>query len=149
MLNGKELGAAISSAIRLKIESGAVRTKAEIARHFGVKPPSIADWVNKGSISKDKLPELWRFFSDVVGCDHWGLSEDEWPFGLSENDGRHQPYAAPTKVLKISPAEDPPEITAAVSIMRSTDHIGRVMALAAIRVALAGHKPSSKANGVQ
>jgi len=87
MLNGKDLGAAIGEAIRMKVESGAVRSKAEIARHFGVRPPSLVDWVNKGSISKDKLPELWRFFSDVVGCDHWGMSEAEWPSGLSSTHG--------------------------------------------------------------
>ncbi len=40
-----------------------------------VQPPSIYDWIKKGSISKDKLPELWRFFSDVVGPEHWGLNE--------------------------------------------------------------------------
>ncbi len=38
MINGKDLGAAIDEAIRLKVESGAVRSKAEIARHFGGKP---------------------------------------------------------------------------------------------------------------
>ena len=94
MLNGKDLGAAIGEAIRLKIESGAVRSKAEIARHFGVRPPSLVDWVNKGSISKDKLPELWRFFSDVVGCDHWGMSDAEWPSGLSETPSPH-PHTEP------------------------------------------------------
>lgn len=77
MLNGKELGAAIKAAIEKKIASGSVASQAAIARHFGVKPPSIHDWVKKGSISKDKLPELWRYFSDVVGPEHWGLSA--WP----------------------------------------------------------------------
>lgn len=61
-------------AITLKMDCGAVASKAEIARHFGIKPPSIHDWIKKGSISKDKLPELWRYFSDVVGPEHWGIS---------------------------------------------------------------------------
>ena len=80
MLKGKELGDAIKRAIDLKIASGAVASKADIARHFGIKPPSIHDWIKKGAISKDKLPELWRYFSDVVGREHWGLSErtDQW-----------------------------------------------------------------------
>ena len=69
MLTGKELGAAIKSAIDKK----KVR-QTELARHFGVKPPSIQDWINKGTISKDKLPDLWAYFSDVVGPEHWGLS---------------------------------------------------------------------------
>ncbi|MEI7216244.1 hypothetical protein WCT79_04415 [Pectobacterium carotovorum] len=75
MLSGKELGRAIELAIQRKISSGAIKTKVEIARHFKVKPPSIHDWIKKGSISKDKLPELWNYFSDVVGPEHWGLSE--------------------------------------------------------------------------
>lgn len=77
MLKGKELGAAIEEAIRLKIESGACSSKADIARHFDIKPPSIYDWINKGSISKDKLPGLWRYFSDVVGPEHWGLDSKD------------------------------------------------------------------------
>lgn len=47
----------------------------EVARHFGVKQPSLADWKKRGTISKEKLPELWRYFSDVVGPEHWGLKE--------------------------------------------------------------------------
>lgn len=77
MLNGTDLGAAIKAAIEKKIASGAVPSQAAIARHFNVKPPSIHDWIKKGSISKDKLPELWRYFSDVAGPEHWGLKA--WP----------------------------------------------------------------------
>lgn len=73
MLSGKELGLAIEQAINKKLALGTARTKAEIARHFEIKPPSIHDWIKKGSISKDKLPELWKYFSDVVGPEHWGL----------------------------------------------------------------------------
>lgn len=71
MLKGKDLGDAIGKAIDLKISSKAVKTKAEVAKHFGVKPPSLHDWIKRGVISKDKLPELWRYFSDVVGPEHW------------------------------------------------------------------------------
>lgn len=83
MLKGKDFGNAIKAAIALKIESGGARSKAEIARHFGVRPPSLEDWIKKGAISKERLPQLWQYFSDVVGYDHWGLSEQEWPLGLS------------------------------------------------------------------
>ncbi len=61
MLSGKA-GRAIEQAINKKMASGSVKSKAEVARHFKVQPPSIYDWIKKGSISKDKLPELWRFF---------------------------------------------------------------------------------------
>lgn len=75
MLTGKELGEAIREAIEKK---GV--TKREVARVFEVKPPSIQDWVNKGTVSKDKLPALWMYFEDVVGPEHWGLNEfPKWP----------------------------------------------------------------------
>ena len=69
MLTGKPLGAAIKAAIKDKRV-----TQKEVARVFGVKPPSISDWINKGTISKDKLPKLWDYFADVVGPAHWGLA---------------------------------------------------------------------------
>lgn len=88
MLSGKELGQAIKLAIEKKISSGAVKTKADIARHFKIKPPSIHDWIKKGSISKDKLPELWNYFSDVAGPEHWGLVE--FPAYTQVVDGAEQ-----------------------------------------------------------
>ena len=42
-----------------------------MARHFGIKPPSISDWINRGTIDKAKLDELFTYFADVVGPDHW------------------------------------------------------------------------------
>jgi hypothetical protein len=69
MLTGKELGVAIREAVDLK----KVRL-ADVARHFHVSPPSVQDWINKGTIHKRRLPELWLYFSDVVGPEHWGLS---------------------------------------------------------------------------
>lgn len=84
MLNGKELGDAIRRAIQLKMDAGELSHKKDVAEHFGVKPPSIHDWIKKGSISKDKLPELFRYFSSVAGPEHWGLKDSEWPVGLSK-----------------------------------------------------------------
>ncbi len=88
MLNGKDLGRAIGQAIDRKLISGSAKSKTEIARHFGVKLPSIYDWVKKGSISKDKLPELWSYFSDVAGPEHWGLKELHAP--IVENSPKKQ-----------------------------------------------------------
>jgi hypothetical protein len=88
MLKGKDFGAAIAAAIEKKLANGSVKSKAAIARHFEMKPSSLADWVKKGSVSKDKLPELWRYFSDVAGPKHWGMTEDEWPSGLASAPGK-------------------------------------------------------------
>ena len=94
MLNGKELGKAIKEAIDLKIASGAVKSKAEIARHFGIKPPSIHDWIKRGVIAKDKLPELFAYFSDVVGPDHWGIGGwFDMPANTEQDDHDNTPAA--------------------------------------------------------
>jgi SOS-response transcriptional repressor LexA len=69
MLTGKALGDAIAAAIEKK---GV--TKADLARHFGVKPPSVQDWIKRGTVDKGKLQQLWAYFSDVAGPAHWGLT---------------------------------------------------------------------------
>jgi hypothetical protein len=69
MLTGENLGRALREAIELK---GV--TQKQVADHFGVKPPSVQDWLKRGVIAKDKLPALWAYFADVVGPEHWGLS---------------------------------------------------------------------------
>jgi hypothetical protein len=77
MLTKKHLGSAIKKAVQLKKDAGRVKSKAEIARHFGVSPPSLAGWEKEGSIDKDKLGALFDYFSDVVGPEHWELSPSE------------------------------------------------------------------------
>src|SRR3989304_5554330 len=74
MLTGKELGKAIAAAILMKGVSNA-----DVARHFRVKPPSVQGWLTTGRISKKRLPELWEYFSDVVGPEHWGLPSQDRP----------------------------------------------------------------------
>lgn len=83
MLTGEKLGAAIKKAIDKKIASGAIKTKIEVASHFEVKPPSLHDWINRGTIGKDKLFDLFEYFSDVVGPEHWGL---DWKFLPNNKD---------------------------------------------------------------
>lgn len=69
MLTGKALGEAVDEAIRLKGVS-----KMAVARHFKIKGPSIYDWINHGRVGKQHLTELFGYFSDVVGPEHWGIS---------------------------------------------------------------------------
>lgn len=72
LLVGAELGAAIEAA---RIKKGI--TKKDLAAAFGIAPPSVQGWVSTGRIDKAKLIEVIRFFSDVVGPEHWGLSKDD------------------------------------------------------------------------
>jgi transcriptional regulator with XRE-family HTH domain len=68
MHSGEQLGRAIEEA-RQKMGI----TKKALADRFGVKPPSIQDWVRRGTIDKEKLIDLIAFFAPVVGPEHWGL----------------------------------------------------------------------------
>ena len=82
MLTGKDLGDAIRDAIReairLKKASGSISGTRDVASHFGIKTPSIYDWMKKGSIGKEKLQRLFEYFSDVVGPEHWGIDDSNW-----------------------------------------------------------------------
>lgn len=99
MLNGKELGRSIKVAIDRKIAAGTIKSVAEVARHFSVKPPSVYGWIKTGAISKDKLPELWSYFADVAGPAHWGLAS--WPSTSSPPNG------TPPDGSHVSPALTP------------------------------------------
>jgi len=68
MLTGTELGKAIEAA---RLKKGV--SKADMARHFDVKPPSISGWIATGRIDKKKLSELFEYFRGDVGPEHWGL----------------------------------------------------------------------------
>ncbi|WP_055100658.1 LexA family transcriptional regulator [Alloalcanivorax xenomutans] len=94
MLKGEKLGAAIEAARKKK---GV--TKAELAREFGVKPPSVQGWVKYGRISKDMLSNVIKYFSDVTDDAHWGIEPGDL-------------YSArPNNVVPIKPpATDDPDI---------------------------------------
>lgn len=77
MLTGPDLGAAIAEAIRRKLDRGAARSRAQIAAHFDMKPPSLYDWEERGTVSKAKLLRMFEYFADVVGPEHWCLTEVE------------------------------------------------------------------------
>lgn len=68
MLTGKPLGSALAVAIEKKGVS-----RAQVARDFGIKGPSIYDWINHGRIGKQHLARMVAYFSDVVGPEHWGI----------------------------------------------------------------------------
>lgn len=72
MLEGKDLGAAIEAA---RVAKGI--TKSELAEQMGVKAPSVQGWIAKGMIDKANLFALMRFFTGIVGPDHWGMSAIE------------------------------------------------------------------------
>jgi hypothetical protein len=67
MLKGKELGAAIRSALQ---DNG--KTPADAARHFGLKPPSISGWMSTGRIGKGNFYDLTKWLSKTPAS-HWGI----------------------------------------------------------------------------
>jgi transcriptional regulator with XRE-family HTH domain len=68
MLTGKDLGAAIREAMTKK---GVVQS--DVAEAFGIKQPSVSEWLKFGRVSKKHINHLVHYFSDVVGPEHWGL----------------------------------------------------------------------------
>lgn len=68
MLTGKELGAALEAAMERK----QVRQH-HVAAEFGIKQPSVSEWIKYGRIGKRHIPHLVTYFADVVGPEHWGL----------------------------------------------------------------------------
>lgn len=48
-----------------------------VAAEFGIKQPSVSEWVKHGRIDKSHINHLVAYFSDVVRPSHWGLP-DEW-----------------------------------------------------------------------
>jgi len=72
MFTGQQLGAAIEKAIKLKGVS-----KKQVADDFGVKPPSIQDWIKRGTIGKDKIEQLFEYFSDVATPEDFGMNRPD------------------------------------------------------------------------
>lgn len=68
MFTGEKLGRAIEKAI---CEKGV--SKAEVARYFGIKPPSVTGWIKTGRVSKEHIGKLVEFFADVVSPEHFGI----------------------------------------------------------------------------
>ncbi|MBN3851969.1 hypothetical protein G3N59_01125 [Paraburkholderia sp. Ac-20340] len=71
MLTGKELGDAISVAIKRK---GV--TKKAFADAMGVRPASVQDWIKYGRVAKVRINDLIEYFSDVADAGYWGLNFD-------------------------------------------------------------------------
>lgn len=69
MHSGRRLGEAIASAIKLK-----GTTQKALAAHFNIQPPSVTEWLQRGTVAKSHINGLIDYFSDVVGPSHWGLS---------------------------------------------------------------------------
>ena len=61
MLSGIELGRAIEAA---RIKKGV--SKADMARTFKVRPPSISGWIDNGRISKENFNLVMEYFADTV-----------------------------------------------------------------------------------
>jgi transcriptional regulator with XRE-family HTH domain len=69
MHSGKALGEALRAALTAK-----GITQAQLARDFGVKSPSVNEWLSNGRIHKRHVQHLVQYFSPEVEPSHWGLS---------------------------------------------------------------------------
>lgn len=68
MLSGASLGKALQIAMQRK---GVVQQ--QVATEFGIRQPSVSEWLKHGRIAKRHIPHLVAYFSPHVGPEHWGL----------------------------------------------------------------------------
>lgn len=108
MLTGPALGQAIEKAIKKK---GV--TKAAVARHFGITPPSVQDWIKFGRVGKHHIAGLVDYFSDVVGNEHWGLAPGQLQPGMAAE--AHEKADAATIVQTVAALERDGRLTLAVA----------------------------------
>lgn len=111
MLYGDELARALTEAI---LKKGV--TDSEVARAFGVKPPSVFEWKRHGRIHKRHIPKLLSYFQDVVVPEHWGLdSQPEVKAGYVSFDLLDTVASAGVGAL----AFDTPEVIQQVNVLES------------------------------
>lgn len=68
MLTGVALGQALRKAMTAK-----GLKQADVAKEFGIKQPSVSEWIKYGRIGKQHIPHVVKYFSTHVGPEHWGL----------------------------------------------------------------------------
>lgn len=111
MLYSDDLAKALRAAIDLKGVSDA-----DVARAFGVKPPSVSDWKAHGRIHKKHIPKLLNYFRDVVGPEHWGLdAQEEAKTGYISFDLLNIEAAAGSGLV----APENPEVLQRVNVLES------------------------------
>lgn len=102
MKSGADLGKAIKEAMRLKVV-----TQKVVAAEFGVKQPSVSEWVKYGRIDKSHLSHLLHYFADVVGPSHWGLGDESGPLIPASATGAPLGVSQALEVLGIALAAAP------------------------------------------
>lgn len=141
MLTGTQLGDAIRAAVDKKVALGV--TKRAIAEHFQIKPPSLQDWMKRGTVRKDRLGDLFEYFADVVGPAHWGMAA--FPqrqvslYALSQAGSVREPSGA---------TYDDSRIGEIVTLLASVSDAGLDAALAAVKGIAAAMPRTHKQNGL-
>jgi hypothetical protein len=103
MKQGPDLAKAIFEAVEMKLDGINYRSKASIARVFGIQPPSLYGWMSTGRVSDGNLRHLLKFFADVTTPQHWGL--EKWPHDTGETSNKNIPnYYIETGWINIYPA---------------------------------------------
>lgn len=69
--------------------------EADVATVFGVKPPSVYDWINFGRIAKKHLPKLVEVFGESV---EWWITGDQERH-IAQNSGLPPSLVRLAKVL--------------------------------------------------
>ena len=100
MKKGKELGIALANALAEKRVS-----QTELANQLMVKKQAVSKWVNSGAIGKKHLFNVFEYFSDVVGPEHWGISESIL-VSQRQDDVTKKQIERAIDILKVIPESD-------------------------------------------
>lgn len=129
MLEGPALGHALREAMTRKRV-----TQQQVADVFGVKQPSVADWLKHGRVAKRHINRMLEFFSDVVGPEHWGLPTGEashiQPAVVSEQPANYGPELTPLEHELLAALRQLPESEqreAANRVMARAEELNRLV----------------------
>ena len=103
----------------------------------------VSQWLNSSPDSRTQKP---RTISNASA--RYIEQQNGKSFGWMDQPTEAQDARPPPpKAARVLPLPDPPEIAEVLRLMRATDDRGRLMALGAVKSALAGHSAAVKANG--
>ena len=104
----------------------------------------VSQWLNSSPDSRTQKP---RTISNASA--RYIERERGKPFGWMDQPIEDQNLSMSAAEIVSLAKIDPPEIVEVLRLMRATDDSGRLMALGAVKGALADHRPAAKASGAR
>ena len=101
----KHIGDQLADAMRERSVS-----QAQLARDFGVKQPSVHEWIKHGRIAKKHLPKLSIYFGKPLS--YWLSTDEASAFEVNEERGHYSAAAPPESIESIRRSREVSRIAA-------------------------------------